>query len=89
MKDEKCKNIIQSIITIILTLGGLFIMYFLFTVPIPEENKPVVYSIISACTTVYVGCMAYWFGGIHRDSEKDKMLFNSKPIDTEVKDEQS
>ena len=85
-KNKACSSSVPAIITYILTLGGLVVIYCLFRYPIPEDNKAIIYTLLGSCTTVYLSCMAFWFGSNYGALDKAKMLYNSKPIE-EIKDE--
>lgn len=86
MSDEcHCKSKVPAVVTYLMTTGGIIVIYLLFTYPIPDDNKSMIYTLLGSCTTVYLACMSYWFGNTHSSNKKDDMLYKSTPPDGQPK----
>ena len=74
------KSSVPSTLTYIITVGFFVIVLALFLEPIPEQNESLVYTLVGCYTTVFLSCIAYWFGTSFTSQKKDNMLYNSKPL---------
>lgn len=68
-----------AILAYVLTLGVFASLYYLFTHEVPNDNKELIVSIISALATVWIGAMAYYHGSSSGSRSKDNLLLNANP----------
>lgn len=80
-EDFRIKSRIQAYITFVLMCILAVILFFLFKGDIPSANKELIYNIVVSFMTMLGTCVMFWFGTTFSSSEKDKMIYNSKPID--------
>jgi len=80
-EDYKIKSRIQASITFLLILMLAIILFFLFKGDIPSANKDLIFNIIVSFMTMLVTCISFWFGTNYSSSSKDKMIYNSTPIE--------
>lgn len=73
------RDLTPAILAYILTTGVLVALYYLFTQNIPNENKELIVSIVSALTTVWVAAMAYYHGSSAGSRNKDMLLLSADP----------
>ncbi len=68
-----------AVLAYLLTLGVFITMYSLFTQGVPNDNKELIVSIMSAVTTVWIAAMAYYHGSSAGSRSKDRLLLNTEP----------
>ena len=68
------KDKTPAILAYTLTAGVLAALAYLFMHEIPNDNKELIVSIISALTTVWIGAMAYYHGSSAGSRLKDNAL---------------
>lgn len=68
-----------ALLAYILTLGVFASLYYLFTHEVPNDNKELIVSIISALATVWIGAMAYYHGSSAGSRSKDNLLLSVDP----------
>jgi hypothetical protein len=67
-----------AVLAYLLTLGVFITMYSLFTQGVPNDNKELIVSIMSAVTTVWIAAMAYYHGSSAGSRSKDRLLLNTE-----------
>lgn len=65
------------ILAYVLTMGVFLSLLFLFLYGIPEENREIIYSIISSMMTIWVAAMSYYFGSSAGSRTKEGILKKS------------
>lgn len=73
------RDITPAMLAYILTLGVFVSLYYLFTHAVPNDNKELIVSIVSALATVWVSAMAYYHGSSAGSRIKDNALLHVEP----------
>lgn len=70
----RTNSVIQVILSMMVTAGFFFCLYYLLTKPVPVENKEVLYTILGSLGTVWVMIMNYYFGSTSSSRAKDQTI---------------
>lgn len=65
---------VQIMLSLIVSLGFFFCLYYLLNRDIPANNKEVLYTMLGSLGTVWVLQMNYFFGSTQSSKEKDSQL---------------
>jgi hypothetical protein len=68
------KHQMAGLITVLLTMGFFGALAGLFFVPIPESNEPVIFSMVGALATSWVGSINYFVGTTKSSQEKNDII---------------
>lgn len=71
------RDITPAVLAYLLTFGVFIALYYLFIQGVPNDNKELIVSIVSALTTVWVSSMAYYHGSSAGSRIKDKLLLHA------------
>lgn len=85
--EKKIKILFQAIMTFLMFIGIFVTLNSLMKHPFPAESKDIIVMVIGYVSGAFSMCMSFWFGTSSSSHDKDKMIFNSTPID-EKKDNQ-
>jgi hypothetical protein len=65
----------------LLSVGFFALLSALITIPIPDSNKAVVFTLVGTLGTAWIGAVQYYYGTTRSSGVKDQMLYNSTPLD--------
>ena len=68
-----------AILAYLLTLMFGLALAALFFLPIPEQNKAVIYLMIGSLGTAWIGAMVYYHGSTSGSAKKNKLLAGMRP----------
>ena len=72
MEDKPKFSIMPAVVTILLTIMASALLYALFVMTIPPENKDYVMLLLGTTFTLWSSSISYWIGTTRSSSEKDK-----------------
>ena len=67
-------NPVQVMLSVMVTFGFFFCLYYMLKLPIPTANKEVLYTMLGSLGTVWVLVMNYFFGSTSSSKAKDQTI---------------
>jgi hypothetical protein len=67
-------SITPTIMLYLLTTMVSGILYALFSLDVPTDNKSILYMVVGQVITAWIAAVAYWYGTTKSSSDKSKML---------------
>lgn len=85
--ESNIKIRVQCVITFAIIVQISIILFFLFKGNVPEANKEIIFTLIGSLTAMLLQSFNYFFGSNSSSQEKDKMIYNSKPLEIKNKED--
>jgi hypothetical protein len=79
--QKETKDWIPRALAVGVTFGFFGILFYMLIFGLPTTGNEAMLLMLGALQTAWTGVISFYFGASSGDSAKDKMLYNSKPLE--------
>lgn len=79
--QKETKDWIPRALAVGVTFGFFGILFYMLIYGLPTTGNEAMLLMLGALQTAWTGVISFYFGASSGDSTKDKMLYNSKPLE--------
>lgn len=79
--QKETKDWIPRALAVGVTFGFFGILFYMLAFGLPTTGNEAMLLMLGALQTAWTGVISFYFGASSGDSAKDKMLYNSKPLE--------
>lgn len=79
--QKETKDWIPRALAVTVTIGFFGILLYMLVYGLPTTGNEALLLLLGALQTAWMGIIAFYFGASATDTTKDKMIYNSKPLE--------
>jgi hypothetical protein len=79
--QKETRDWIPRALAVTVTIGFFGILLYMLVYGLPTTGNEALLLLLGALQTAWMGIIAFYFGASATDSTKDKMIYNSKPLE--------
>ena len=79
--QKETKDWIPRALAVTVTIGFFGILLYMLVYGLPTTGNEALLLLLGALQTAWMGIIAFYFGASSTDTVKDKMIYNSKPLE--------
>jgi hypothetical protein len=79
--QKETKDWIPRALAVTVTIGFFGILLYMLVYGLPTTGNEALLLLLGALQTAWMGIIAFYFGASSTDTAKDKMIYNSKPLE--------